>query len=59
MGTKELTRLEIAEQAFDCCMQLVRSYGPPLEQYHRNGLIQSMEHFKKLAQRDIKAENEH
>lgn len=48
MTTKTLSRKEIAEQSFNCCIQAVRSYGPPLEQRHRDGLLASMGHFKNL-----------
>lgn len=48
MSTIELSRKELIEQSFTCCIQAVKSYGPPLEQRHRDGLIASMEHFKKL-----------
>lgn len=56
-NTAPLSRLEIAEQSFDCCIQIVRSYGPSsLGENERKGLIGTMEHFKSLAKRDISNE---
>lgn len=48
MSTKKLSRKELIEQSFTCCIQDVKSYGPPLEQRHRDGLIACMEHFKSI-----------
>lgn len=58
MSTKELSRAELVEQAFDCCMQAVRSYGSPIDESTRAGLVYVMEHFKQLGLRDIAKENE-
>lgn len=57
LPTQELSRKELVKQSFDCCMQCVRSYGPHLEQHHRNGLVQVMEHFKELALKDVGKED--
>jgi hypothetical protein len=57
MSTKNLTRKELIEQSFTCCIQAVKSYGPPLEQCHRDGLISCMEHFKNLYVEAVELEN--
>jgi hypothetical protein len=57
MSTKNLSRKELVEQSFTCCIQAVKSYGSPLEQRHREGLITSMKHFKKLYLTAIEKEN--
>lgn len=46
--TKDLSRKELIEQSFNCCMQAVRSYGPTMDDEHREGLLVCMSHFKKL-----------
>lgn len=52
----DLTKVELVEQSFDCCIQAVKSFGSPdLANHHRDGLITCMEHFKALAKRDIEA----
>lgn len=56
MSTKELSRKELIEQSFTCCIQAVKSYGPPLEQHHRDGLIACMEHFKDLYVKAVEKE---
>lgn len=33
MSTKELIKKELVEQSFSCCIQAVKSYGPPLKMY--------------------------
>lgn len=57
MNTKELTRLDLVQQSFDCCIQTVRSYGPPMDDRVRQGLINCMQHFKILYEDKIKMEN--
>lgn len=52
----QLTRLELVQQSFDCCIQAVKSYGPHLDEHHRIGLVQCMEHFKKLYETDCDKE---
>lgn len=58
MSTKELTRAQLVEQSFDCCMLCVWSWGPPLSKHDRHDLLMSMEHFKTLALRDIGKEDD-
>lgn len=49
----KLSRLELVQQSFDCCIQVVKSYGPSTLQVHdRNALVTCMEHFKKMYERD-------
>lgn len=57
MATKELSRLELVQQAFECCQQCVRAYGPStVPEKDRLNIINHMEHFKMLAERDINKE---
>lgn len=56
---KGLSRAELIDQAFECCQQCVRSYGPgDISLAARVALVNAMEHFKQLALRDIAKEND-
>ena len=57
MTTKTLTRKQLAEQSFDCCMQIVKSYGPIVDECHRQGMVNCMQHFKDLYVKEIEKEN--
>lgn len=52
MPTDTLTRKEIAEQSFDCCIQIVKSQGG-LPKNNEEGLVKVMKHFKRLALSNI------
>lgn len=56
MSTQTLSRKQLAEQSFDCCMQIVRSYSPALEDANREGLLNCMQHFKDLYMKEIEKE---
>lgn len=57
MSTIELSRKELVQQSFDCCMQCVRAYGSKdLSEQIRENLINIMAHFKMIGLRDIDKE---
>lgn len=45
---KNMTKLEVTQQSFDCCIQIVKSYGPLLDEKSRKSLTDCMEHFKRI-----------
>lgn len=55
--TAKYSRLELIQKSFDCCIQIVKSYGNPnLDNDHREGLINCMEHFKMLYEKVVSNE---